>query len=545
MVDAWMARADPKGFKRRTAWTPVVGDPVDEWRDHNAVNQVTRVKEDGTPTLIGYDHGDNGADADPSVSRRGNGNLTDDGLRLYAYDAMNRLVQVKKKDGGAVVATYTYDALGRRIRKGIADLGGGLGGLTGDVPAGTTDYLYSGVQCVEENNPLGGGESTDTPTRLYVWGIYVDELIQQKEYAAGTRHYLLSDLLYRSVALTDDTGAFVEAYDTDAYGNTLLFSASGTGGDWFADNATTTDTPTCRYVFTGREYDAETQIYYYRARYYQQGLGRFVSRDPVHGQEPAYPWPQLNAYEYVLSQPAVNRDPSGQIIIGLGGWGGIGEGEVGNICEQIRTQVNALKGKVLRGGEEEKAPLILDGSDMKKTDTVIEQLKKFKKRKDADPCWHEQVILVGYSDGASTIWQVFNHKGAKTKAALASSAGGHYHVAFVGLIDMIRKDLSFGENLKWSWKGKTTPFDTLGVLDEGANFYQQEDWFMKGYKITTHPFWNVLVPGVSHKGFFGTGSRIIFKDVFTQRALALFAMAAYFVKEPYASAAEVRRPQVD
>ena len=40
-------------------------------------------------------------------------------------------------------------------------------------------------------------------------------------------YYLLSDLRYRSVALTDSAGAVVEAYDTDAYGNTLLFKAAG------------------------------------------------------------------------------------------------------------------------------------------------------------------------------------------------------------------------------------------------------------------------------------------------------------------------------
>ncbi|MFC3053157.1 RHS repeat-associated core domain-containing protein [Kordiimonas pumila] len=33
--------------------------------------------------------------------------------------------------------------------------------------------------------------------------------------------------------------------------------------------------------YTGRRYDAETDLYYYRARYYSPKLGRFLQTDPV------------------------------------------------------------------------------------------------------------------------------------------------------------------------------------------------------------------------------------------------------------------------
>jgi len=83
----------------------------------------------------------------------GNGNLTDDGTRVCEYDAFNRLKRVwKKGETNTLIAEYTYDALGRRIRKVIEDLDGGYGGLTGNIPSGTWDYLYTGVQCIEERD---------------------------------------------------------------------------------------------------------------------------------------------------------------------------------------------------------------------------------------------------------------------------------------------------------------------------------------------------------------------------------------------------------
>jgi len=94
------------------------------------------------------------------------------------------------------------------------------------------------------------------------------------------------------------------------------------------------------YGFAGREYDAESGLYYMRARYYDPSLGRFLSPDPLDlaslllaAQDrragvallPAssaalvrYPGlgalrspQQLNPYSYALNNPAAYRDPSG------------------------------------------------------------------------------------------------------------------------------------------------------------------------------------------------------------------------------------------
>jgi len=57
--------------------------------------------------------------------------------------------------------------------------------------------------------------------------------------------------------------------------------------------------------FTARERDDETRLYYYRARYYDPQLGRFISEDPI-GLAGG-----PNVYAYVGNNPINNTDPSG------------------------------------------------------------------------------------------------------------------------------------------------------------------------------------------------------------------------------------------
>ncbi len=59
------------------------------------------------------------------------------------------------------------------------------------------------------------------------------------------------------------------------------------------------------YGFTGREYDAESGLYYYRARYYDPQVGRFISRDPI---GVVGGW---NRYGYGYNNPLHWRDPYG------------------------------------------------------------------------------------------------------------------------------------------------------------------------------------------------------------------------------------------
>ncbi len=187
-----------------------------------------------------------------------------------------------------------------------------------------------------------GGGSTDTPMRQYVWRAYpgaaahtrpwastgfrpnnagfgslnIDECIQLTTLAplgvqslpAGS-YYLLQDLLYRAVALTNSSGQIVEAYDTDAYGNTLIFTGPGADGLWFTDDDVQSDYGANNIIYCGYSYDSESQLYYVRNRTYNPGLGRWIQRDPI-GYEGG-----INLYEYVGGATLGWADPDGAVAI--------------------------------------------------------------------------------------------------------------------------------------------------------------------------------------------------------------------------------------
>jgi RHS repeat-associated protein len=54
-----------------------------------------------------------------------------------------------------------------------------------------------------------------------------------------------------------------------------------------------------------RESDPETGLYYYRARYYDPSVGRFLSEDPMQFQG------GINFYRYTSNNPIIGRDPFG------------------------------------------------------------------------------------------------------------------------------------------------------------------------------------------------------------------------------------------
>ncbi len=101
-----------------------------------------------------------------------------------------------------------------------------------------------------------------------------------------------------SAVITDATGA--EA-------TRVIYRPFGTVDQ---DHSPGVDTVT--HKFTGQEFDEESGLYYYNARYYNAAIGRFMTADtvvPGNGEDPQ----GFNRYAYVLNNPVKYTDPSGHI----------------------------------------------------------------------------------------------------------------------------------------------------------------------------------------------------------------------------------------
>jgi len=173
-----------------------------------------------------------------SYSYDDNGNLENDGTNSYTYDFENRLITVI----GGQNSSYEYDGFGRRISKTVDGI--------------TTYFVYDGDQVIEERDYNG------TLAARYTYGTGIDEVIRMRR--DSQNYYYFADGLGSVTELLNANGSVVESYSYDVYGHPNQVSAIGNP-----------------YLFTGRRYDTETGLYHYRRRYYDLGIGRFVSRDPV------------------------------------------------------------------------------------------------------------------------------------------------------------------------------------------------------------------------------------------------------------------------
>ncbi len=216
-----------------------------------------------------------------------NGNLTGktDATRTttYRYEGDNRLVQVTR--GGSTLASFTYDAFGRRVSKTTS--------------TGTVYFVYDGEDILAEVDASGN------LLTYYVHGPGIDEPLAMVR--GGQTYYYHADALGTITHLTNASGAVVQSYDYDSFGNLTAQSGSVTQP----------------YTYTAREWDAETSLYYYRARYYDPQVGRFITEDPigVNG--------GINLYGYVRNNPIKRTDPRGLASFGFGFGGTCNIGPLG------------------------------------------------------------------------------------------------------------------------------------------------------------------------------------------------------------------------
>ncbi len=195
-----------------------------------------------------------------------NGNLTNDGVNAYQWDARNRLVTIS----GGATATFNYDVLGRRTSKVVNSV--------------ASQFLYDGNDITAE---IGGGAVGAN----YLRSLSIDEPFIRR--TGGDNEYYHTDALGSSLALSNAQGGSATTYTYEPSGKT---TQAGPG--------------TNPVQYTGRENDG-TGLYFYRARYYSPKTFRFISEDPI-GLVGGF-----NFYTYVRNNAMNNVDPLGLCVIGF------------------------------------------------------------------------------------------------------------------------------------------------------------------------------------------------------------------------------------
>jgi len=191
----------------------------------------------------------------------------------YAWDFENRLTSVMLPGTGGTVS-FRYDPFGRRVQKSFT---------TGANPptTTTTNYLYDGDNGIEEVDANG------SVLARYSQGLNFDDPLAMLR--GGATNYYHADGLGSVTSLSNSTGALAQSYTYDSFGKQTAASGSLTNP----------------FRYTGRESDVETGLYYYRARYYDPNVGRFLTEDPIRFTG------GFDFYSYVGNSPIDIADPVG------------------------------------------------------------------------------------------------------------------------------------------------------------------------------------------------------------------------------------------
>ncbi|WP_228745459.1 RHS repeat-associated core domain-containing protein, partial [Paenibacillus sp. S150] len=200
----------------------------------------------------------------------------------YTYDLQNTLTSVTQ---GSSTTSFQYYADGMRFMK------------TSGSTQTQVNYDFQG-QVISEEKIVGG---VFTEQANFVRG---DRVLVKKDKKASKDYYYLYNGHGDVVQIVNTGGAVVNNYTYDEWGN-ITSQVEGISNS---------------FKYTGEVYDAETGLYYLRARYYDPGMGRFLNEDTVEGQIDN-PLSQ-NLYTYVSNNPLIYSDPTGhdaQMGAGVGG----------------------------------------------------------------------------------------------------------------------------------------------------------------------------------------------------------------------------------
>ncbi len=252
---------------------------------YNSKNQITFVSN-LAPIGFGYDEA---------------GDVTNDGLNEYLYDAEGRVCAVGR--AGIFMTQYVYDAEGQRVAKG--SITSWSCDTTSNGFMQTNSYVLgpSGEQVTEMD-----GNGNWLHTNVYAAGQLIATYTNASpagQSVTPSLHFHLADWLGTNRVQLTSTGESEQTCQSLLFGDTL--NCAGVA------DAT-------EHHFTGKERDSESGLDYFGARYYASSMGRFMSPDWAAKVSPV-PYaklddPQsLNLYAYVRNNPLSVVDTDGHELI--------------------------------------------------------------------------------------------------------------------------------------------------------------------------------------------------------------------------------------
>ena len=193
------------------------------------------------------------------------GNLTADTrgqtLTLDVREKLTRVDGVNTNFGFNGSVEYAYAADGRRVVKRRIPTSG---------PVETTRYVYAGQHCVAE---YVNTSPSAYPHNEYVYADHIDSMVLMRR--NNTDYAVLRNQQTSVTALIRSSNNTVfERYAYGPYGQRTILHPNGS-------TVRALSYVDLHYGYTSRRHDIETDLMYFRARYYDPNTGEFISPDPM------------------------------------------------------------------------------------------------------------------------------------------------------------------------------------------------------------------------------------------------------------------------